>query len=184
MGKEAWGGGAGRRGHGCAHGGGHGGTQEQYESARGVAGRRGPRHARVGGWHAACTRRFPRQLRSCPAPSGRRPRRRGGGWGCYFCTNRPRLCHSATTVEKEPPPPPGREQRRAFRAGAAAPGTEAPSPPRRPRALPRHLARLRRLRRLREARPAESPGGWGLAPPHPLGAERVTAELGFEFYIT
>lgn len=73
------GGGAGRRGRGGARGGGHGGTQEQYESARWVARRRGPRHAGVGAPHAACTRRFRRQLGSGPAPSGRRPRRRGGG---------------------------------------------------------------------------------------------------------
>lgn len=127
--------------------------------ARGSGPRKPPVHASFGG-------------SSGPAPFGRRQRRRGGG-AIFAQTARPRLCHAATTVEERPPPP-GREQRPAFRAGAAAPGTEGLSPSCPPRALPRHLARMRRLQ---EGRRAEGAGGLGTGPSPPPGGGKESSRV-------
>lgn len=171
MGREAWGEEREGGGTGGARGVGTVARRSNTKARAGWPGSSGPGALGSGparGLHTPASEAAwvqPRALWAAPAQPG--------VGGCYFCTNRPRLCHAATTVEKERPPPPGREQRWAFRAGSAAPGTEGPSPPRRPCALPRHLARTPRLQEGRRAGIGQGAGVRGPAPSHPLGAERA-----------
>lgn len=87
-GQRGVGGGAGRRGHGRRARGGHGGTQEQYESAGGVAWKLGPWRTGVGPGTRPAHAGFRGSLGPAPRPLGGAGAAWGGGGAIFAQTAR------------------------------------------------------------------------------------------------
>lgn len=131
-----------------------------HGSARGAAGD-APGPTRTGSSrHGACTRSFGGGLGSGPASSGRRPRWRAGGRFCTPPAPVPR-CDSRGEGAASPA---GCDRRRAFGAGAAAQGTEGPSPPAAARPAAPSCTAVVVAESAAGRAGARAAGGWGPGP--------------------